>query len=154
MGRTRRKTEGAAVKAPETAQDTQEQQDMSQDTQGQETASEAAQEAAEGGQAAQEIIGPEDPADLLGCEDADEAELVEGLYVEYAVTSKGGLRLREAPGVESPIIAVLPQGAGVFGDGVPGPDGWFHVRTGHLEGWMMAKYLEALSWPELSNVVG
>ena len=169
MGRPRK----TAAAAAETAQEAQEQQDMSQDTQGQETATEAAQEAAETAQDAQErdtegqettaeaaqgtvtqeIIGPDDPADLLGCEDADEAELAEGLLTEYAVTSKGGLRLREEPSVESPIIAVLPQGAGVLA--CEGPeDGWLYVRTGRLEGWMMAKHLEAMplpEWPSLGS---
>ena len=150
MGRPRK----TAAAAAETAQAAQEQWDMSQDTQGQETAAEAAQEAAESDQAAQEIIGPEDPADLLGCEDADEAELAEGLLTEYAVTSKGGLRLRESPATDAPILAVLPCGAGVFGDGEPAPDGWLYVRTGRLEGWMMAKHLEAMplpEWPSLGS---
>ena len=153
MGRPRK----TAAAATETAQDAQGQQDMSQDTQEQDYAAEVTQEAAEAAQGGpetaqetvtQEIIGPDDPADLLGCEDADEAELAEGLLTEYAVTSKGGLRLREEPTVESHIIAVLPQGVGVLVCEEP-EDGWLYVRTGRLEGWMMAKHLEALSWPEL-----
>lgn len=151
MGRPRK----TAAVAPETAQETQERQDMSQDTQEQENAAETVQRAAEAAQtgaATQEIVGPDDPADLLGCEDADEAELAEGLLVEYAVTARGGLRLRESPSADAPILAVLPQGAGVLACEEP-ENGWLHVQTGRLEGWMMAKHLEALSWPELAAYV-
>lgn len=145
MGRTRK----PATAAPETAQEAQEQQNVSQDTQGQETAAEAAQRAAETvqeGAVTQEIAGPDDPADLLGCEDADYVPTAEGLYVEYAVNAKGGLRLREEPSMDAPIIAVLPRGAGVLACEEP-ENGWLHVRTGRLKGWMMSKFLEAIPWP-------
>lgn len=132
-----------AQEAAKAAQEMQEQQDMSQDTQGQETATEAA----ESGQAVQEIIGPDDPADLLGCEDVDYVPTAEGLFVEYAVTAKGGLRLRAQPAPDAPILAVLPCGAGVLACEEP-EDGWLYVHTGRLEGWMMAEHLEAIPWPE------
>lgn len=81
----------------------------------------------------------------------NEAELAEGVLQPYAVAFKGVLRLRQEPRPDAPIIAELPCGAGVFADGEPGPDGWLHVRTGRLSGWMMAEYLEALPLPDLGN---
>ena len=107
-----------------------------------------APEAAVSGQ----IIGPESESDLLGCQ--DESEVLEGLLVEYAVTSKGGLRLRQEPSLDSPILVVLPLGAGVFSDGVSAPEGWLHVRTGRLEGYMLARHLEELPMPELTCADG
>lgn len=90
-----------------------------------------------------------------GQETASEtAQGTSGLYVEYAVTAGGGLRLRGGPSTDAPIIAVLPRGAGVLGDGELGPDGWCHVRTGRLEGWMMAQHLEALPMPEWPSLGG
>lgn len=156
MARTTKKAEEAAEKAPEAAQETQEQQDVPQDPQRQEAASGAAQEAAEAAQAGtvtQEIIGPDDPADLLGCEDADYVPTAEGLFVEYAVTATGGLRLRAAPAPDAPILAVLPCGAGVLACEEP-ENGWLYVHTGRLEGWMMAQHLEAVPWPEWLYGVG
>lgn len=94
-----------------------------------------------------QIIGPENPEELLGCQDADEAELAEGVWGEYAVTAEGGLRLREGTGPNARVIAVLPQGAGVLSDGAA-VGGWIHVRTGRLEGWMLAEFLEELPLPE------
>lgn len=139
------KTKKAEVAASKTAQDVQETQGMFQDTRGQEMASEAAQEPPVG---PQEIIGPENPEELLGCQDADEAELVEGLFLTYAVTAAGGLRIRAELSLDAPVAAVLPCGAGVFGDGEPGPDGWVHVFTGRLSGWMLGRHLEPLLFPE------
>lgn len=81
----------------------------------------------------------------------DKAELVEGVLQPYAVAFADALRLRQEPRLNAPIIATLPCGVGVFADGEPGPDGWLHVRTGRLSGWMMAKYLEALPPPELDD---
>lgn len=81
----------------------------------------------------------------------DEAELTEGVLQPYAVAFKGVLLLRQEPRLDAPIVAVLPCGAGVFADGESGPDGWLHVLTGRLSGWMMAEYLEALPLPELGN---
>ena len=80
-----------------------------------------------------------------------EAELAEGVLQPYAVAFKGVLRLRQEPRLDAPVLATLPCGAGVFADGEPGPDGWMHVRTGRLSGWMMAEYLEALPLPELDD---
>lgn len=133
------KTKKAETAAPETAQGVQEIQGMSQDTQGQEMALEPAQEPLVG---PQEIIGPENPEELLGCQDADEAELAESVLQSYAVTAGGGLRIRAEPSLDAPVVAVMPCGAGVFGDGEPGPDEWVHVFTGRLSGWMLGRHLE------------
>lgn len=137
------RTKKTAVADTEAAQNARENQEVSQDVQNQDTAQETA-EAAREGAVTQEIVGPDNPEDLLGCQDADEAELEEGLLVEYAVTAKGGLRLRESPALDAPVVAVLPWGAGVLSNGDP-EDGWLYVLTGRLEGWMMARHLEALS---------
>ena len=139
------RTKQSAAKALEAAQEAQEQQDLSQDIQEQEAA-QTVPETAQEGSAAQEVIGPDDPAELLGCEDepTDEAELMDGLLVEFAVTPKGGLRLRAEPSLDAPVVAILPCGAGVLADDEP-EDGWVHVRTGWLDGWMLADRLEALS---------
>lgn len=134
---------GRPKKAAASAESVQEQRDelnVGTDTSG-------ALEAAEGAVPGQ-IIGPADESELLGCQE-DEAELKEGLLVEYAVASANGLRLRQEPSLDAAILAVLPQGDGVFCDGEPGPEGWFHVRTGRLEGWMLARHLEELPLPEL-----
>lgn len=139
MGRTRN-----TAAATETAQNEQNEREMSTDTQEAGTASEAAGSGQEG-TITRETIGPEDESGLLGCE--DEAELAEGLLVEYVVTAEGGLRLRERPTLDAPVVAVLPCGAGVFGDGEPAPNGWVHVFTGRLSGWMMDKHLEQLGLP-------
>ena len=80
-----------------------------------------------------------------------ETEPVAGALQPYAIAFKGVLRLRQEPCLDAPIIATLPCGAGVFADGEPGPDGWLHVRTGRLAGWMMAEYLEALPLPNLGD---
>ena len=81
----------------------------------------------------------------------DGAILAEGVLQPYAVTHEGGLRLRQEPRLDAATIAVLPCGAGVFADEEPGPEGWLHVLTGRLSGWMMAKYLEELPLPELND---
>ncbi len=135
------KTEKSSAKALETAQEAQEQQDMSQ-----EEAAQTVPETAQEGAAAQEVIGPEDPAELLGRQDepTDEAELMDGLLVEYAVTAEGGLRLRERPDGNAPVIATLPWGAGVFADEEPIGE-WIPVTTGLLSGYMMAEHLIPLS---------
>lgn len=73
----------------------------------------------------------------------------ERLITEYAVTVEGLLNLRDAPGFHGAILAALPQGAGVYSYDKP-VDGWIHVRTGRLEGWMLAEHLEELPLPELS----
>ena len=103
-----KKTEAAATAA---AQETQNAQEMSQNTPG----SEAISEAAESGQdeVTQEIIGPDGPEELLGCQ--DEADLEETEFIEYAVTAEGGLRLRAEPSLDAPVVVVLPCGVGVFG---------------------------------------
>lgn len=97
----------------------------------------------------QEVVGPESEKELLGCQE-DEAVLQEGLLVAFAVASANGLRLRKEPSLDADILVVLPQGDGVFCDGEPGPEGWLHVRTGRLEGWMLAKHLDELPFPELT----
>lgn len=74
---------------------------------------------------------------------------LEGLIRAYAVTAEGLLNLRDAPGYHGAILAELPRGAGVYSYEKP-VDGWLHVRTGRLEGWMLAEYLEELPLPELS----
>lgn len=74
---------------------------------------------------------------------------LEGLPAEYAVTSESGLNLRDAPGMDGAVLAELPRGAGVYSYG-EAQDGWLRVRTGRLEGWMLAKHLEELPLPELS----
>ncbi len=129
--------------AAEAAQETREVQEMAQDTQ-------AAAQAAEDSRAAQETIGPEDGSELLGCQ--DEAELQDGLLLEYAVTAENGLYLRAGPSVDSAALAVLPWGAGVFAEGGGEPEkGWLRVRTGRLAGYMMEQHLEALPLPELGH---
>lgn len=84
----------------------------------------------------------------------DEAVLSEAVLQPYAVAFKGGLRLRQEPRLDAPIITELPCGAGVYADGESGPDGWLHVLTGKLSGWMMSEYLEALPLPELGDGAG
>lgn len=105
-----------------------------------------------GGQSAA-LNGAQESAGLTPAEE-NKAELVEGVLQPYAVAFKGMLRLRQEPSPDAPIITELPCGAGVFADGTPGPDGWLHVLTGRLSGWMMEEYLEALPLPELDNVAG
>lgn len=124
-------------KAPTPAENAQEARDeleMGMDTP-------AVQEAAEGA-ANGKIIGPADPAELLGCQ--EEAELQEGELTEYTVTAERGLRLRERPSLDAPVIAVLPWGAGVFADEPPAGE-WVCVTTGLLSGYMLAKHLAPLT---------
>lgn len=102
----------------------------------------AAQNAAEGAASAQ-IVGPADEGELLGCQE-DEAELSEGTLTEYSVTADNGLRLRERPSMDAPVIAVLPWGAGVFADEPPVGE-WLCVTTGLLSGYMLAKHLAPLT---------
>lgn len=134
MARTRRANE-AVVSAQEARKD----QEMPQDVQGRETPSDAAQEGREEHIPVAEAIGPE-----------DEAELAECVLTQYAVAGTALLNLRSGPSLDARIIAALPQGAGVFEDGEPSSEGWLHVCTGRLEGWMMSQYLEALPLPELT----
>lgn len=96
----------------------------------------------------EERNGLELGADLSGAQ-PDESTLLEGLIAEYAVTAEGGLNLRDAPGYHGAILSELPRDAGVYSYDKP-VDGWLHVRTGRLEGWMLAEYLEELPLPELS----
>lgn len=129
MGRSKK----AAV-PPESAQAAQNETEMGMDTPG-------TQEPAEGAANGQ-IIGPADPAELLGCQ--EEAELQEGELTEYAVAPKGGLRLRKRPSLDAPVIAVLPWGAGVFADEPPIGE-WVCVTTGLLSGYMLVKHLAPLT---------
>lgn len=129
----------SAKKATVAAQEAREAQEMTQDVQGQETPPDAAQGAREEHITGAGAIGPEDGAELAEC-----------VLTQYAVAGTALLNLRERPSLDAPVIAKLPQGAGVFADGEPGPEGWLHVCTGRLEGWMMAQYLDALPLPELT----
>lgn len=130
MGKPRK----AAAPPPGGAQEARDELEMGMDTP---EAQETAKSAGTG-----QIIGPADESELLGCQE-DEAVLQEGLLTEYAVTAQGGLKLRTGPGLDARIIAVLPFGAGVYTDGEP-MGGWLQVRTGRLEGWMMAAHLDPL----------
>jgi len=133
MGRTKKN-----VTAPEAVKEPQE---VSQGIQEIERNSEAA--------VTPEIIGPESETDLAGRQEAeDEVVLAKGMFIVYAVTAEGGLRLRREPSLNAPVIAELPWGAGVFGNGDPPIDGWRQVFTGRLSGWMMAEYLEPVAVPE------
>ena len=87
------------------------------------------------------IVGPADPAELLGCQ--DEGSLQEGELTEFAVTAEHGLRLRERPSLDAPVLAVLPWGAGVFADERPVGE-WVRVTTGLLSGYMLAERLVLL----------
>lgn len=136
MGRPRK----AAGPPPGGAQEARDELKMGMDTPG-------AQEAAKNA-GTDQIIGPADESELLGCQE-DEAVLQEGLLTEYAVTAEGGLKLWAEPGLDAGIIAVLPCGAGVYTDGEP-MGGWLPVRTGWLEGWMMAAHLDPLPLPVLA----
>lgn len=132
-----------AAASPESFQKAQEELKMGVDTMD----TTGTQEAAEG-IATGQIIGPADESELLGCQE-DEAVLQEGMLTEYTVTAEGGLNLRAGPGLDARIIAVLPFGAGIYTDGEP-MGGWFQVRTGRLEGWMMAAHLDPLPLPALA----
>ena len=129
MGRSRKVATPA-----ESAQETRDELNVGMDTS-------EAPGAAEGAVTGQ-IVGPVDESALLGCQE-DEAVLMESLLTEYAVAAEGGLNLREQPGLDAPVVAVLPFGAGVYAGDEP-MGGWLHVRTGRLEGWMMAAHLDPL----------
>ena len=97
-----------------------------------------------------ETVGPEDPAELLGCQDEEAqedanpqapADLPPDAPLEYAVAGCDALNLRKSPGLDSPVIAVLPRGAGVSDTGRVQND-WWEVVTGRLTGWVLAEYLE------------
>ena len=134
-----------ADKAAESAQEAREAQDMSQDTQG---------------------AGAQPGAAEDGQERPDEEQLAECVLTECAVTGCEALNLRELPDLSARVQADDRSGSlttalgASFGcaeqpprqpAAAQGPvDGWLFVRTGRLEGWMMAKYLEALPLPELS----
>lgn len=98
---------------------------------------EPAEEAASG-----RVIGPAEGSDLAGRE--GEAELFEGGLTEYSVTAEGGLRLREQPSLEAPVLAELPWGVGVFADEPPAGE-WVRVTTGLLSGYMLAEHLAPLT---------
>ena len=139
-----KKTETTATEA---AQETQDAQQMSRDAQESETASEAAESGQD--EVSQEIIGPDGPEELLGCQ--DEADLEGTEFIEYAVTAEGGLRLREEPSLDAPVVAVLPCGVGVLGSASPAENGWRQVFTGRLSGWVKDEFLERLALPELDQ---
>lgn len=76
-------------------------------------------------------------------DDPGGASLNEPAAVECAVASKTGLNLRAAPSLNGSILAVLPFGSGVFmaGTAAEADEEWAQVRTGCLEGWVMACHL-------------
>ncbi len=135
------RTKKSADKAAGSAQEARDGLDMNVDIADVQEPSGAAQGDATGVEAA----APDDPADLpSGAGDADETELEEGTLTEYAVTAEGGLRLRERPDGNAPVIATLPWGAGVFADEEPIGE-WIPVTTGLLSGYMMGRHLAPLS---------
>ena len=146
MARTK-KTETAASEA---VQDALEQAEVSQDAQDAET-SPAASEGRQEDAVTREEIGPDSEEDLLGCQDADEAELAEVECIEYAVTGCERLNLREEPSLDANIITCLPCGVGVLGSTNPVENGWRLVFTGRLVGWVMDEFLEALEAPEFDD---
>lgn len=85
------------------------------------------------------IIGPEDEAELLGCQD----EPPDDPPSQYAVTASPGLNLREEPSKAAPIITELPHGVGLFPTGVT-QGAWCEVTTGRLTGWVLGEFLEPL----------
>lgn len=129
MGRTRK-----AAAPPESAQEARDELEMNVDTSG---TQETAERAANG-----QVIGPADESELAGCQ--DEAELSEGVLTEYSVTAEHGLRLRERPCLDAPVLAVLPWGAGVFAGEAPLGE-WVCVTTGLLSGYMLAEHLALLT---------
>ncbi len=129
MGRTKK-----PAAAPESAQEARDGLDKGMDI----STSGGGSEGAPAGR----VVGPEDPAELLGCQ--EEVEMSEGALTEYSVTAEGGLRLRERPFPNAPVIAVLPWGAGVFADEPPVGE-WLPVTTGLLSGYMLAEHLAPLT---------
>lgn len=124
-------------KAPTPAENAQEARDELEMGMGTPAAQGTTEGAANG-----QIIGPADAGELADCQ--DEAELSEGVLTEYSVTAENGLRLRERPSLDAPVIAVLPWGAGVFADEPPAGE-WVCVTTGLLSGYMLAKHLAPLT---------
>ena len=130
MARTR-----TAAMPPESVQEAREGLEMgSMDSPG---TREFAEEAANG-----RIIGPADASELAGCQ--DEGSLQNGVLTECAVTAEHGLRLRERPSLDAPVLAVLPRGAGVFA-AEPLVGEWARVTTGLLSGYMLAEHLAPLA---------
>jgi len=127
------RTRKAAI-PPESVQEPRDELKMGMDTPG---TREAAEGAANG-----RIIGPADESELAGCQ--DETELQDGELTEYAVRAEHGLRLRERPSLDAPVLAVLPRGAGVFA-GEPPVGEWVLVTTGLLSGYMLAEHLAPLT---------
>lgn len=97
-------------------------------------------EAAEGA-AGDRIIGPADPAELLGCQDGEGR--VSNFIAEHIVVPESGLNMRMKPDSDADILAVLPCDSGVTATGlVKGP--WMEVVTGRLVGWVLRDFLEAV----------
>lgn len=72
-------------------------------------------------------------------------ETAEPWPMEYAVIAPKGLNLRKKPDLEAEVLAVLPEGCGVWPvELIEDPDGWAEVCTGYLTGWVMARYLARL----------
>ncbi|GAB4118597.1 MAG: serine/threonine protein kinase [Roseiflexaceae bacterium] len=76
----------------------------------------------------------------------------EGELFEIVINSSEGLNLRSQPGVQQPILTLLPNGTQVrridgpkIVDGIP----WMHVRVRingqNVEGWISANYIKAVS---------
>ena len=125
---------------------------MTTDKKAAKAAVEAVQKAAKPTETAQDIPGVVETAQT-GAEAAQpavqpveevrkpaEATLLQ--IAECAVTSSGGLRMRTAPSLTAPVLAVLPNGAGVLLDApYDGKSEWVSVHTGTLVGWVKAQYL-------------
>lgn len=108
---------------------------MTTDKKAAKAAVEAVQKAAKPTETAQDIPGVVETAQT-----GAEATLLQ--IAECAVTSSGGLRMRTAPSLTAPVLAVLPNGAGVLLDApYDGKSEWVSVHTGTLVGWVKAQYL-------------
>lgn len=64
-------------------------------------------------------------------------------HLRYEVVAEG-LNLRSGPGIEAPPLAVLTRGTRVTRLGNDASARWLNVRAGRREGWVSAKYLQAL----------
>ena len=101
------------------------------------TATQKAAEVTANGQ----IIGPADPAELLGCQDG--VQRVTNFISEHIVLPENGLNMRMDPNSDADIAAVLPCGSGVTATGlVKGP--WMEVVTGRLAGWVRRDLVAAV----------
>ena len=60
----------------------------------------------------------------------------------YATVTATSLNVRERPTTAAQAIDQLPKGYRVVAVGTPDADGWIAIRTGELEGFVKAEYLE------------